>query len=109
MSGVATVFFEFAGRALPQLKDRYKHDLPDIILYDRLFPAGRVLSEQWRIPAVQTRTEFAFHDVYFTRKNGVCYTPQGVVESGDKLNILFNVHGVHTRNDLFHKEKLKVH
>jgi MGT family glycosyltransferase len=102
-------FFEFSGRALPQLRDRYEHDPPDVILYDRLFPAGRVLAEQWRIPAVQTSPEFAFHDVYFTRKNGVCYTPRGIVESGNKLDIFLNAHGVHTKNNLFHKEILNVY
>jgi len=102
-------FIDFADRVLPQLRGRYERDLPDVILYDRLFPAGRVLSEQWRIPAVQTSPEFAFHDVFFTRKNGVCYTPQGYLEVRDKLDTFFNAHGIQGKNHMFHKENLNIH
>jgi MGT family glycosyltransferase len=102
-------FIEFSERELPQLSERLEHDRPDLILYDRLFPAGRVLAEQWKIPAVQTSPELAFHDVFFTRKNGVCYTPQGYAEFGDKLDAFFNAHGIPAKNSLFHKEKLHIH
>jgi MGT family glycosyltransferase len=102
-------FIDLAVRTLSQVRGRYEDDFPDIILYDSLFFAGRVLAEQWRVPAVQTTPIFAFNDVYFTRENGVCYTPQGFVEFGEQLDRFFHAHCVDKQNNLFHKERLNIH
>ncbi len=102
-------FIDVATRTLSEVTHRYEEDRPDIILYDSLCFAGRVLAEQWRIPAIQTTPIFAYLDVYFTRKNGVCYTPQGFIEFGNKLDDFFLNHGVHMGNNLFHKEQLNIH
>jgi len=102
-------FVEIAVRTLSEVTKHYEEDRPDLVLYDSLVFGGRVLAEQWRIPAIQTTPIFAFRDVYFTRKNGVCYTPQGFVEFGEKLDAFFLDHGIPEKNNLFHKERLNIH
>jgi len=102
-------FVSFADLLIPELISKYEQDRPDLILYDSLMFGGRVLAEKFGIPAVQMTPIFAYHDVYFTRRSGICYTPPGFIEFGNKLDRFFNRHGVLGRGQLFHKESLNIH
>src|SRR6266702_2225774 len=104
-----TFFIDMAVRTLSEVTKHYEEDRPDLILYDSLFFAGRVLAKEWGIPAIQMTPIFAFQDVYFTRNSGICYTPQGFIEFGNELDAFFINQGIHAKNNLFHKEKLNIH
>ncbi|NUK50771.1 glycosyl transferase [Streptomyces lunaelactis] len=46
-------FLADSGRVLPQLLRAYEHDRPDLILYDPVAYAARVLADRWQVPDVQ--------------------------------------------------------
>ncbi|MFF4224662.1 macrolide family glycosyltransferase [Streptomyces abikoensis] len=47
------LFLADAGQALPQLLKAYEGDRPDLVLYDPMAYAARVLAQRWGVPAVQ--------------------------------------------------------
>ncbi|MFD7914887.1 macrolide family glycosyltransferase [Streptomyces sp. NPDC059752] len=47
------LFLADSGRALPQLQRSYRDDRPDLVLYDPVAYAARVLAERWQVPDVQ--------------------------------------------------------
>ncbi len=48
-----TVFLDDAIAMLPQLRDAYADDRPDLFLYDIAGAPARILGQQWDIPAIQ--------------------------------------------------------
>ncbi|WP_249998078.1 macrolide family glycosyltransferase [Actinoplanes sp. M2I2] len=59
-----TVFLDDAIEMLPQLRDAYADDRPDLFLYDIAGAPARLLAEQWKIPAVQLSPTFVAWDGY---------------------------------------------
>jgi demethyllactenocin mycarosyltransferase len=100
---------DLARQILCEVRPRYDTDRPDLILYINTCFAGRVLAQQWGVPAIQAAPTFAFHDAFFSRRNGVCYTPAGFVDFNSKLDAFLQENGVDSENGLFHKEKLNIY
>jgi MGT family glycosyltransferase len=59
-----TIFLDDAVEMLPQLREAYEHDRPDLFLYDIAGAPARLLAEQWGIPAVQLSPTFVAWDGY---------------------------------------------
>ncbi|WP_284045371.1 nucleotide disphospho-sugar-binding domain-containing protein [Paractinoplanes maris] len=59
-----TMFLDDAIAMLPQLRDAYAEDRPDLFLYDIAGAPARLLGEQWGIPATQLSPTFVAWDGY---------------------------------------------
>ncbi len=59
-----TLFLDDAVAMLPQLREAYDNDRPDLFLYDIAGAPARLLAEQWGIPAVQLSPTFVAWDGY---------------------------------------------
>ncbi|BBH67531.1 macrolide-inactivating glycosyltransferase [Actinoplanes sp. OR16] len=59
-----TAFLDDAIAMLPQLRDLYDDDRPDLFLYDIAGAPARLLGEQWGIPAIQLSPTFVAWDGY---------------------------------------------
>lgn len=59
-----TLFLDDAIAMLPQLRDAYAADRPDLFLYDIAGAPARLLGEQWGIPAVQLSPTYVAWDGY---------------------------------------------
>lgn len=59
-----TLFLDDAVAMLPQLREAYADDRPDLFLYDIAGAAARLLAEQWGVPAVQLSPTFVAWDGY---------------------------------------------
>ncbi|MEV0899663.1 macrolide family glycosyltransferase [Actinoplanes sp. NPDC049802] len=59
-----TLFLDDAIAMLPQLREAYQNDRPDLFLYDIAAAPVRLLAEQWGIPAVQISPTYVAWDGY---------------------------------------------
>jgi MGT family glycosyltransferase len=59
-----TLFLDDAIAMLPQLRDAYSGDRPDLFLYDIAGAPARLLAEQWGIPSMQVSPTFVAWDGY---------------------------------------------
>ncbi|GID29218.1 macrolide family glycosyltransferase [Paractinoplanes brasiliensis] len=59
-----TLFLDDAIAMLPQLRDAYATDRPDLFLYDIAGAPARLLGEQWGIPAVQLSPTYVAWEGY---------------------------------------------
>ncbi|GAA3920360.1 macrolide family glycosyltransferase [Actinoplanes auranticolor] len=59
-----TLFLDDAVAMLPQLRQAYENDRPDLFLYDIAGAPARLLAEQWGVPAVQLSPTFVAWDGY---------------------------------------------
>ncbi|MBB2940961.1 MGT family glycosyltransferase [Actinoplanes lutulentus] len=61
-----TLFLDDAISMLPQLREAYDDDRPDLFLYDIAGAPARLLGEQWGIPSIQLSSTFVAWDGYET-------------------------------------------
>ncbi|HWS35485.1 MAG TPA: macrolide family glycosyltransferase [Actinoplanes sp.] len=59
-----TLFLDDAIAMLPQLRELFQNDRPDIFLYDIAGAPARLLAEQWSIPSMQLSPTFVAWDGY---------------------------------------------
>ncbi|GAB2588208.1 macrolide-inactivating glycosyltransferase [Paractinoplanes abujensis] len=59
-----TLFLDDAIAMLPQLRDLYAEDRPDLFLYDIAGAPARLLGERWGLPAVQLSPTYVAWDGY---------------------------------------------
>ncbi|WP_373873184.1 macrolide family glycosyltransferase [Actinoplanes italicus] len=59
-----TLFLDDAIAMLPQLREAYQDDRPDLFLYDIAGAPARLLAEQWGIPSMQLSPTFVAWDGY---------------------------------------------
>jgi MGT family glycosyltransferase len=96
-----------AAAAVAELKEFYATNPPDVILYDWFAFAGRILARQLGCPAIQVHSHFAHHDSLM-RIDGVCTTPEPMVEFSRSLDSFMSTYGFEDRDHLWHYEKLNI-
>lgn len=99
---------DYATLMLPDLAGFYEKNVPDLILYDRLFFAGRILAHRLCVPAVRFFGGFAFYKNFVIRENGVCLNPEPVFEIAKRIDEFFFSHGIKEENNLWHTERLNI-
>jgi MGT family glycosyltransferase len=88
----------------------YESDRPDLIVYDLLAFAGRILSHRWSVPAVQTSPTFAHDKSTSTARNMGFEYFQQVLTACDKADNFLRRHGVASADEfLFHREGLNLY
>src|ERR1051325_6247498 len=59
-----TAFLDDAESMLPQLREAYDRDRPDLFLYDIAGAPARILAAEWGVPAIQLSPTFVAWDGY---------------------------------------------
>jgi MGT family glycosyltransferase len=102
-------FFIDASELVPQVETFYQENVPDLILYDRYYIAGRILAKRLGVPAVQMSAHFAFYNDLAMRTNGVCENPDAIVEWSKDLDSFLSTHGITSQGNYWHVENLNIH
>jgi len=87
----------------------YSSDVPDLVLYDRYLPPGRILANSLSRPAILMSAHFARYKGLYTRQNGVCRTPDGYSQASGRLDEFLDQYGVPGEDGLSHTEELNIH
>jgi MGT family glycosyltransferase len=87
----------------------YETDRPDLIIYDLIAMAGRVLAHQWNLPAIKISPDFAYSEEAFS-----CQVRQEKVrelgcELSRKADHFLRRYGILSSGYMFHREKLNIH
>jgi MGT family glycosyltransferase len=104
-------FCQIALRMLAQCQRFYENNRPDLVIYDWVAFAGRILAHRWGVPAVQTSPQFA-HDraAFAAEDDNDSKFLQGCLEYCRATDDFLRRHGVTTARDfLFHREGLNVY
>ena len=102
-------FYVSASRTLQEMLALHDDDRPDLIIYDFLAPAGRILAHRLKIPAVQTSPTFAH-----SRKNWPDQVTdpefrRQILESSGVTDRFLTRHGVASDGFQFFREKLNIY
>lgn len=102
--------FTLAARTLSEVTPFYEKNIPDLILYDRAFLAGRVLSTKWSIPAITTSPVLAFEmaDVSKLERSSRKWRETLLSHERD-ANRFFERYGIKEENSFFHNERLNIY
>lgn len=87
----------------------HETDRPDLIIYDPLAMAGRVLAHQWNLPAIKISPDFSYSEEAFVRQ----IRQEKVREWGSELSReadhFLRRYGIPSSGYIFHREKLNIH
>lgn len=96
-------------RILEETRALYDADRPDVIIYDLVTFAGRILAHRWNIPAIQISPHCALDRETITSQVGNADLREHLLEQGDKAARFFERYGIYGDNWLFHRERLNIH
>jgi len=88
-----------------QLGATYAADAPDLILYDRLAFAGRIIGNRLNAPLIQTYPHFAYYNGLLHRQDGVCSNPPPMLDFAKLLDDFLQAYGISDTGNLWHTEK----
>jgi len=100
---------QLAVRTLAPLIHAYKDDKPDLIIYDLLAFAGRILACKWNIPAIQTSPTFAHIREKWSEQVTNPSFRASLAEISRRANLFFERHGVIGGDFIFHRERLNIY
>lgn len=102
--------FTLATRTLSEVTPFYENNIPNLILYDRAFFAGRVLSTRWSIPAITTSPVLAFEMADVSKLDESSTKWRDKLLSYDRdANRFFERYGIREDNSFFHNERLNIY
>ena len=102
-------FCRSAIKALEITTARYADDKPNLILYDMIAFAGRILSATWNIPAIQISPTFALRRETLEQQFRNADWRREVVELADHADRFLTHYSVNSRDFLFHRERLNIY
>jgi MGT family glycosyltransferase len=105
MNGVC----ELAVRTLAEITPFYERNRPDLIIYDLVAFAGRILANRWKIPAIQVSPQYAFDREHFDRQIQEIEFREWVLEQGRSADRFFERYGIVSDGTIFHREELNIY
>jgi MGT family glycosyltransferase len=95
---------KLAEKTLSLTRDFYRHDVPDLFVYDILALAGKVLSHELRVPAIRTSPFPAFESRFFNLQMRSARLREWAIKYSALGETFLARHGVEIRNYIFHRE-----
>jgi MGT family glycosyltransferase len=102
-------FCRLAVRTLAQVTSFYEKQRPDLIVYDLVAFAGRILANRWSIPAVKCSPGFAFDRESIGLQISDPEYRQELLEDSAKADRFLMSHGIVESDFLFHREGLTIY
>lgn len=100
---------EVASRTLSEAARFYEKNRPDLVVYDVVDFAGRILANRWNIPAVQIAPHFAFDRHTLTQQIWNDEFRDAIVTWSKEGEAFLKNHGIHADGLLFHRERLNIY
>ena len=98
-----------AVRTLAQIVPLYERDRPDLIIYDFMALAGRVLAHKLNIPAVRTSPTFALCRQNWEQQVKDPEYRRVAIEASSLADRFLQRYGVVSNDFLFHRENLNIY
>jgi len=102
-------FNYYAAQMLGDITPFLEKNKPNLILYDSLAFAGRILAQRWKIPAVQTSPVYAFDKSDFEGQLKHAGLREIAVEHVRNVRLFLQRYDVTSSNYLADKEKLNIY
>jgi len=99
---------KLAEKTLSLTRDFYRHDVPDLIVYDILALAGKILSHELRVPAIKTSPFPAFESRFFNLQMRSARLREWAINYSALGENFLARHGVEIKNYIFHREPLNI-
>lgn len=102
------LYCRLAAKTISATEPFYHRHPPDLIIYEFVALAGRILAHRWHAPAVQTSCNFAFttdHMVEQIRDPRLRRTALNMSAEADKF---LNAHDLQRSGFIFHRERLNL-
>lgn len=96
-------------RLLKELESSFALDRPDVIIYDVVAFAGRILANRWQIPAIQVSPHCALDESSIVSQVADADFREHLLERGMKAATFFDRYGISGENWLYHREGLNIH
>ena len=93
-----------AENVIRQHQSFFEKDRPDVILYDSIAYAGRIIGHHLGVPMIRTSPHFAPPEGYLYRAHGCSVNPPPLREFAKSLDAFFLSHGVSVRDELWRTE-----
>lgn len=87
----------------------YETDRPDLIIYDLIAMAGRVLAHQWNLPAIKISPDFSYSEEAFSSQVRQEKVREWGFELSRKADHFLKRYGILSCGYMFHREKLNIH
>jgi len=97
-----------AAAVVQQLSGFFDENPPDLLLYDRIAFAGRIFARRANCPAIQMYPHFAPLENFLYWENGVCRSPQPLLDFAESLDLFLRSFGIDQKNNLWHIESLNI-
>lgn len=98
-----------AVRTLAKIMPLFEQDRPDLIIYDLLAFAGRILAHKLNIPAIQTSPTFAHCRQNWEQQVKDPEWRRWIIEKADFAGQFLQRYGIVSNDFLFHREKLNIY
>jgi MGT family glycosyltransferase len=102
-------FCRMATNILARFGQLFSDNRPDLIIYDAVSFAGRILATKWNIPAVCMGPDFALDRDAFTLQVPNPAFRQHCLDSSARADRFLQRHGVDSSGFIFHREGLNVY
>lgn len=106
---VAHDFLSLADKTLECVAEFYTRSAPDLVLYDTLSFAGRILARKMNIPAILVTTQFEMDGSSLEWQVESLAFRKSILDFNERAGGIFQKHGVRASNVLFHKERLNIY
>jgi len=100
-------FCRLAIRTLLQVENFYRSDRPDLIIYDTVAFAGRILANRLQTPSVQMTPDMVLHRHLFTEQVSDAEFRTQLLAAEKQSDTFFSRYGIRG-NLLFHREGLNI-
>lgn len=102
-------FIHFIAQTVSEITRGFEGDRPDLIIYDFMAFAGRILAHRWNIPAIQTSPSFAMDEDNFSQQVKDPEFRQQLLQGCESVGKILEPYGVTGSSFRFDKEKLNIY
>ncbi|MFL6603917.1 MAG: nucleotide disphospho-sugar-binding domain-containing protein [Steroidobacteraceae bacterium] len=102
-------FCRLAARTLADVLRFYEANRPDLIIYDFVAFAGRILAHRWGIPAVQVSPQFVLDRTNFAHQITDPEFRAQLLKDSKDADAFLSRHGIVDGDFLFYREKLNIY
>lgn len=103
------LYCRLANHTLADVTPFYEENRPDLIIYDLLALAGRVLAHRWKVPAIKMSPQLAFAKAFFDLQVQDKILRERALKKSHEAGFFLGGHGIAESDFLFHREKLNIH
>jgi MGT family glycosyltransferase len=99
----------FLEDALKNLASFYQQNPPNVIIYDLVAFAGRILAARMHTPAIQTSPSFAHDRAHLARQIKDPSMRKSELDLSNRMDQFLGEYGIQSRGFLFHREALNIY